>query len=88
MVLKLDQQFRKADACQELLTALMPAKAGNQDRRGNRYSCSWGQREALQHLVDETRARLGQIDILVCNAAVNPFYGSMQEHQTMPWTKF
>lgn len=38
-----------------------------------------GQREALQHLVDETRERLGQIDVLVCNAAVNPFYGSMQE---------
>ena len=38
-----------------------------------------GQRDALQHLVDETRARLGQIDVLVCNAAVNPFYGSMQE---------
>ena len=38
-----------------------------------------GQREALQHFVDETRTRLGAIDILVCNAAVNPFYGSMRE---------
>ncbi|PWB82055.1 MAG: short-chain dehydrogenase, partial [Methylocystaceae bacterium] len=30
-------------------------------------------------LVAATRARLGPIDVLVCNAAVNPFYGSMSE---------
>jgi NAD(P)-dependent dehydrogenase (short-subunit alcohol dehydrogenase family) len=30
-------------------------------------------------LVAETRGQLGQIDILVCNAAVNPFYGSMTD---------
>ncbi|MEG3122870.1 SDR family NAD(P)-dependent oxidoreductase [Sphingomonas sp. GB1N7] len=29
----------------------------------------------LQHLVDETRAVFGQIDVLVCNAASNPYYG-------------
>ena len=32
---------------------------------------------ALQHLVDETRARFGQIDVLVCNAASNPYYGPL-----------
>ncbi len=36
-------------------------------------------KEELQHLVDETRAKLGKIDILVCNAAVNPFYGPMKD---------
>ena len=30
-------------------------------------------------LVDETRAQLGKIDILVCNAASNPFFGSMMD---------
>jgi NAD(P)-dependent dehydrogenase (short-subunit alcohol dehydrogenase family) len=34
-------------------------------------------KEALQHLVDETRRQLGRIDILVCNAASNPYYGPM-----------
>jgi NAD(P)-dependent dehydrogenase (short-subunit alcohol dehydrogenase family) len=34
-------------------------------------------KEALQHLVDETNARFGQIDILVCNAASNPYFGPM-----------
>ena len=29
----------------------------------------------LQHLVDATRAAFGQIDVLVCNAASNPYYG-------------
>ncbi|WP_174285777.1 SDR family NAD(P)-dependent oxidoreductase [Sphingomonas bacterium] len=30
---------------------------------------------ALQQLVDETRAAFGRIDVLVCNAASNPYYG-------------
>jgi NAD(P)-dependent dehydrogenase (short-subunit alcohol dehydrogenase family) len=34
-------------------------------------------KEALRHLVDETRRRLGRIDVLVCNAASNPYYGPM-----------
>ena len=31
----------------------------------------------LKHLVNETRKNLGKIDVLVCNAATNPFMGSM-----------
>ena len=38
-----------------------------------------GHKEELQRLVDETRAQLGKIDILVCNAAVNPYYGPMKD---------
>jgi NAD(P)-dependent dehydrogenase (short-subunit alcohol dehydrogenase family) len=72
---------RKADACQEVADAInAEAKAAdNPTGEAIVIPAHVGQREALQHLVDETRARLGQIDILVCNAAVNPFYGSMQE---------
>ena len=32
-------------------------------------------KEALQTLVDETVQRLGPVDVLVCNAASNPYYG-------------
>ncbi len=34
-------------------------------------------KEDLQHLVDETNAAFGKIDIVVCNAASNPYYGPM-----------
>src|SRR5882757_8991857 len=32
---------------------------------------------ACQEVADETRKRLGRIDVLVCNAASNPYYGPM-----------
>ena len=41
--------------------------------------CIRDSKEQLQQLVDQTNERLGKIDILVCNAAVNPFYGSMMD---------
>lgn len=34
-------------------------------------------KEQLQALVDRTRKTFGRIDILVCNAASNPYYGPM-----------
>ncbi len=34
---------------------------------------------ALQGLVDKTRQTFGAIDILVCNAAVNPYFGPLAE---------
>ena len=34
-------------------------------------------KDNLQRLVDETRKAFGQIDILICNAASNPYYGPM-----------
>jgi len=38
-----------------------------------------GDKAALERLVTDTRAQLGKIDVLVCNAAVNPYYGSMMD---------
>lgn len=34
-------------------------------------------KDGLQALVDRTRAAFGRIDVLVCNAATNPYYGPM-----------
>ena len=34
-------------------------------------------KEALQTLVDQTVQQLGPVDVLVCNAASNPYYGPM-----------
>jgi NAD(P)-dependent dehydrogenase (short-subunit alcohol dehydrogenase family) len=40
-------------------------------------AASISNKENLQHLVDETNRILGKIDVLVCNAASNPYYGSL-----------
>jgi NAD(P)-dependent dehydrogenase (short-subunit alcohol dehydrogenase family) len=36
-------------------------------------------KEDLQRLVDETNTVFGKIDVLVCNAASNPYYGPMKD---------
>lgn len=36
-------------------------------------------KENLQNLVDETNRAFGKIDVLVCNAASNPYYGPMAD---------
>ena len=65
---------RKLDACEEV------AK-GIRERGGEAVAtaCHIGRKEELQTLVDSTKARWGAIDILVCNAAVNPFFGPAAE---------
>jgi NAD(P)-dependent dehydrogenase (short-subunit alcohol dehydrogenase family) len=34
-------------------------------------------KDELRHLVEETTRQLGRVDIVVCNAATNPYYGPM-----------
>ncbi|MDQ8756249.1 SDR family oxidoreductase [Sphingosinicella sp. LHD-64] len=65
---------RKADACAEVADAIN-AKHG----AGTAIvvPASISSKEELQRLVDETRAQLDKIDVLVCNAASNPYYGPM-----------
>ncbi len=65
---------RKQDACDEAAAAIN-AKHG--DGTAIAIAANISAKEALQNLVYETRARLGRIDILVCNAASNPYYGPM-----------
>jgi NAD(P)-dependent dehydrogenase (short-subunit alcohol dehydrogenase family) len=65
---------RKEEACREVADAVN-AKHG--DGRAIVVPASISSKEALQNLVDGTRRQLGRIDILVCNAASNPYYGPM-----------
>jgi len=67
---------RKADAC-EAVTAEINEALGEGRGRAVSIPCHIGHKDQLAHLVDETRNQLGKIDIVVCNAAVNPYYGSM-----------
>jgi NAD(P)-dependent dehydrogenase (short-subunit alcohol dehydrogenase family) len=65
---------RKQDACDEVARAINDEHG---DGRAIAIAASISDKEALQHLVAETRAQLGRIDILICNAASNPYYGPM-----------
>ena len=66
---------RKVDVCQEVADGINDACA---DGAGEAIvvPCHVGHKEQLENLVAETERRLGPIDILVGNAAVNPFFGS------------
>ncbi len=65
---------RKADAC-EAVAAEINARVADGPGEAVALPANIGDKAALQGLVDATRTRWGQIDILVCNAAVNPSYG-------------
>ena len=41
--------------------------------------CHIGDKDQCKNLIDSTIEKWGKIDILVCNAAVNPYYGSMSD---------
>jgi NAD(P)-dependent dehydrogenase (short-subunit alcohol dehydrogenase family) len=64
---------RKAAACQEVADAI---NARHPDA-AIVIPASISSKEELQTLADETRKQLGRIDVLVCNAASNPYYGPM-----------
>ncbi len=65
---------RKAAPCEEVAQAI---NARHGDRRAIAVPANIASKEDLQRLVDETVAAFGQIDILVCNAASNPYAGPM-----------
>ena len=65
---------RKADACAEAAEAI---NARHGAGRAIVVPANISSKAELQNLVDETRRQLGKIDILVCNAASNPYYGAM-----------
>lgn len=65
---------RKEDACAEAAAAINRA-CGREAAKPIRANIS--SKEDLRRLADETNSAFGRIDILVCNAASNPYYGPM-----------
>ena len=65
---------RKPDPCAEV-AAEINARCADHTGEAIAIPANIGVKEELQALVDQTRAHWGQIDVLVCNAAVNPYYG-------------
>lgn len=75
---------RKADAC-EAATAEINELVGR--KAAISVPANIASKEALQHLVDETMRAFGRIDIVVCNAASNPYYGPMSGISDEQFTK-
>jgi NAD(P)-dependent dehydrogenase (short-subunit alcohol dehydrogenase family) len=65
---------RKEDACEEVVKQI--AAAGGEAMA---IPCNISRKAEVEALVRDTVARFGQIDILVCNAAVNPAFGPMAQ---------
>jgi NAD(P)-dependent dehydrogenase (short-subunit alcohol dehydrogenase family) len=61
---------RKAEACEPVA---MGIRAGGGE--ATVIPCHVAHKDQLQALVDRTREHWGGLDILVCNAAVNPYFG-------------
>jgi len=65
---------RKLEPCEQVAAAIN-AKHG----AGSAIAvvANISSKDALHHLIDQTKQRLGPVDVLVCNAASNPYYGPM-----------
>src|SRR6185369_2076503 len=71
---------RKADACDRVAGEI--AAAGGEALA---QPCNVTKREDLDALVEATMARWGRIDVLVCNAAVNPYFGPSIDLPESAW---
>ena len=63
---------RKADACERVANAINAAQGAD---TALPVACNINYKEQLQALVAATHAKWGRIDVLVCNAALNPYFG-------------
>jgi dehydrogenase/reductase SDR family member 4 len=63
---------RKAEACEEVAAAIRA-----EGLEATPIACNISKKAELENLVAETRKAYGKIDVLVCNAALNPYYGPM-----------
>ena len=63
---------RKQDSCEQVAAAIR--EEGGQ---AIAQAANIGSREDLEALIARAREEWGQVDILVCNAATNPYYGPL-----------
>ena len=77
---------RKVDVCEETAKEINAACEGK-DGEAIVIPCNISDKAAMQMLVDETRNQFGKVDILVCNAATNPFFGSLLDIQEEAFDK-
>jgi len=66
---------RKADGCEKVANAINEKYAD----RAIAVPCNISDKDDLQRLVDTTMEKWGKVDVLVCNAAVNPYFGPSKD---------
>ena len=65
---------RKLGACEQVAKSILDAGG-----EAVAIAANIGDKSQLENLVNQTRKQWGRIDVLVCNAASNPFYGPMAQ---------
>ncbi|SFO67955.1 NAD(P)-dependent dehydrogenase, short-chain alcohol dehydrogenase family [Variovorax sp. PDC80] len=65
---------RKPEPCAEVRDAINAAHGAG---AAISIPANISSKEDLRHLVEETTRQLGRVDIVVCNAASNPYYGPL-----------
>jgi NAD(P)-dependent dehydrogenase (short-subunit alcohol dehydrogenase family) len=70
---------RKGDVCEAVAAAINSNLKGGEAGGAVAIPAHVGEKAELERLVAETRRRLGPIDVLVCNAAVNPYHGPSKD---------
>ena len=73
---------RKADVCEQVAANINERLSESTREPSNRavaIPANISHKDQLEKLVEQSRAEFGQIDVLVCNAAVNPYYGPMKD---------
>lgn len=64
---------RKAEPCAAVASAIQAAGG-----KAVAIPCHIGEAEQRKELIEGTREKFGAVDILVCNAAINPYYGPIE----------
>jgi dehydrogenase/reductase SDR family member 4 len=74
---------RKSDACNAAVAQVQAAGG-----EALAAPCNIGRKEELQHLVDATLQKWGRIDIVMANAAIHPWIGSVLDLKEETFNKF
>jgi dehydrogenase/reductase SDR family protein 4 len=74
---------RKAEAC-DAAVAQIQAEGGE----AMAVACNIGRREEVQHLVSATQEKWGRVDIVMANAAIHPWIGSVLDLKDETFNKF
>ena len=65
---------RKIDACEKVVREIT-----NAGGLASAFECNISNKSSCQELINFAQKKYGKIDILVCNAASNPYYGDLAD---------